>query len=332
VKLLHLAQGAVNTTLFRPALVAALESLGTLEIVAHAGALSETERLERIRTCDVLLTGWGSLPIPEALTADTGRMRYVCHLTGELRQTVPLSLIQAGVPVTNWGDAPAHRVAEGAMTLLLACLKNLHDHIQTKREGRWVHGSVPWSGTLHGLRLGIYGYGVIGRRFCALAAPFGPKITIFDPFVTDCPYPQAGTLDNLFARSDAVSLHAGLTPETRGAIGANQLALLPDHGIIVNTARGGLIDQDALFAELESGRLRAGLDVLDDHDTLPPDHSARRWTNLILSAHRIEQNDWPPPEDGLLEYHRVALANLRRFAQNAPLEFQMTPERYALST
>ncbi|MGC4046420.1 MAG: NAD(P)-dependent oxidoreductase [Armatimonas sp.] len=332
VKLLHLAQTGANASLFRPAFRAALEPLGILECIENAQALSTTERLEKIRSCDVLLTAWGSLPVPEELATDTGQLGYICHLTGELRHTVPLSLIQAGIPVTNWGAAPANRVAEGAMALLLACLKNLHDHIQAKQAGEWVPASVSWSGTLSGMRLGVYGYGIIGRRFCELAAPFGPTILVFDPFVTECPYSQAGSLDDLFANSDAISLHAGLTPETKGAIGPAQLALLPDHGIIVNTARGGLIDQNALFAELELGRLRAGLDVLDGDDRLPIDHPARHWPNLILTAHRVEQNEWPPAEDGLLELHRVALENLRRFAKKEPLQFLMTEQRYELST
>lgn len=332
MKLLHLAQSSANASLFRPEFRAALEPLGTLECIENAQGLSTPERLEKIRSCDVLFTGWGSLSVPEELAEDPGQLRYICHLTGELRHTVPLSLIQAGMPVTNWGNAPANRVAEGALTLLLACLKNLHDHIQTRQVGEWVPATVPWSGTLRELRLGVYGYGAIGRRFCELAAPFGPGFLVYDPFITSCPYPQAKSLDELFARSDAVSVHAGLTPETRGAIGAAQLALLPDHGIIVNTARGGLIQQEALFAELESGRLRAGLDVLAGDDRLPPEHPARHWSNVIFTGHRIEQDEWPPPEDGLLELHRIALSNLRRFAQNEPLQFLMTRQRYELSS
>ncbi len=332
MKLLHLAQTSANASLFRPAFRAALESIGTLECLENAQALSTSERVEKIRSCDVLVTGWGSLPVPEELTADTGQLCYICHLTGELRHTVPLSLIQAGMPVTNWGNAPANRVAEGALALLLACLKNLHDHIQTRRAGEWVPVSVPWSGTLRGLRLGVYGYGAIGQRFCELAAPFGPGLLIYDPFITNCPYPQAESLNDLFARSDAVSLHAGLTPETRGAIGPAQLTLLPDHGVIINTARGGLIQQEALFAELESGRLRAGLDVLAGDDRLPADHAARHWPNLILTGHRVEQDEWPPAEDGLLELHRIALANLRRFTRGEALEFVMTEPRYRLSS
>jgi phosphoglycerate dehydrogenase-like enzyme len=332
VRLLHLAQNSINDSLFRSPFLAQLESFGTLEIVENAGPLSENERAKRARACDVLLTGWGSASVPEELAENSGDLRYVCHLTGGMRGIVPLALVESKIPVTNWGDAPANRVAEGAVALLLACLKNLHDQTQTKRDGGWVPQSRPWSGTLRGLRLGAYGYGAIGRRFCELVQPFGPKLLVFDPYVNDCPFPTVASLDELFAGSDAVAIHAGLSPETMGSVTARFLASLPDHGVLINTARGGIVDQDALFAELESGRLRAGLDVLAGDDRLPPEHPARRWPNLILSAHSIEQDEWPPPADGLLELHRVALDNLGRFAKNEPLRFRMTPERYALST
>lgn len=332
LRFLHLASGAPNTSLFRPAFLARIGSLGVLEFVENAGRLSESDRATRIQACNVLLTGWGSAPVPEEIAAEPGALQWICHLTGELRHTVPLSVISSNTPVTNWGNAPANRVAEGAVALLLASLKNLHDQTQTKRDGGWVPTSRPWSGTLRELRLGVYGYGAIGRRFCELAAPFGPQLTVFDPFVTDCPFPKAQSLDALFAQSEAVAIHAGLSPETTGSVTAQLLASLPDHGVLVNTARGGIVDQDALFAELESGRLRAGLDVLSGDDRLPPEHPARSWPNLILSAHSIEQDEWPPPADGLLELHRVALDNLGRFAKNEPLRFRMTPERFALST
>ena len=109
--------------------------------------------------------------------------------------------------------------------------------------------------------------------------------------------------------------------------------MLPDNGVIINTSRGEIIDQEALFDELRSGRLRAGLDVLDNNDSLPHDHEARHWPNLILSCHDIANSQWPVKDSSELSGHeQIALANLKRFLNGEPLEFIVDEHRYQLST
>ena len=331
-KLLHLARAQPEPRLFPPAFRRALAEWGELEIVLDAGRWSEAETAERIRGCQILLTGWGSVAVPATVADDRGLLEYICHLTGEMSRIIPLDVICSGIPVTNWGDAPAFSVAEAALALLLACLKNLRPHIETKRNGEWRLGAMRTTGSLSGLRLGIYGFGVIGRSFYELCRPFEPRVLVYDPYVQDCEAERVGTLDELFERSDAVAIHAGLTEETRRSVTAAHLAKLPDDGILVNTARGGIVDQEALFAELASGRLRAALDVLDGDDRLPPDHPARGWPNLILTSHQASHSDWPPDADRLAPLHHVCLENLRRFRAGEPLRFVMDETRYRRST
>jgi len=342
MKLLFLARGPKSDPrLFPPAFVRDLREFGDVEIVYDAANLPDDEVLSRVRACDVLLTGWGSVPVPPEVAADPGRLRYVCHVTGSMVGYVPVEVVRSPIPVTNWGDAFALEVAEGALALLLACLKDIGTHIQGKRAGGWRIPDVT-TGSLYGLRLGVYGLGFIGRKFLDLCRPFGPVVTVFDPYAArDLPEALAwggdltwvDSLDELFDRSEAVAIHAGLTEETRHSVTAAHLAKLPAMGIVVNTARGGIIDQEALFAELESGRLRAGLDVLDDDDRLPPDHPARQWPNLILTSHQVCRTDWPPPgEDRMMPMHAVCLDNLRRFRDGAPLRFEMDETRFLRST
>ncbi len=165
--------------------------------------------------------------------------------------------------------------------------------------------------------------------------PFRPAILVFDPYAASLPEgcERAGSLDELFGRCEAIVIHAALSEETRGSVTAERLARLPDRAVLVNTARGAIVDQEALFAELASGRLRAGLDVLEP-DRLPPGHPARDWENLILTAHDIGKNRPPEgfPPTSLDSMHRVCLDNLRRFAAGQPLRFVMDRERYERST
>ena len=222
------------------------------------------------------------------------------------------------------------------MALLLAVLKDLRGRTEGILAGNsWgaKRLGLP-SGTLRGMRLGLYGCGAIGHRFVQLVRPFEPELLAYDPFADGLPdgCRRAGSLDELFARSEAVAIWAGLSDQTRGSVTAGLLAKLPDHGIIINAARGEIVVQEALFAELKSGRLRAGLDVLVNDDYLPQGHEAHTWPNLILTCHDIASAHWPVRPPRLSEADQVALDNLKRFLAGEPLRFRMDERRYALSS
>ena len=317
-------------------LAAALREMGELTIVEQARELDEAGILARMREADVLITNWASTPIPAALADDPGRLKYVLNLGGTCRATVPIEIIRKGIPVTNWGDTPAQSVAEGAMALLLAVLKDLRGRVEGLRDGRGGNAGKLGlaSGTLDGLKLGLYGCGVIGRRFVEMARPFRPELGVYDPYADGLPEDcrRLESLDALFEQSEAVAIWAGLSDETRGSVTAARLARLPDHGILINAARGEIVDQDALFAELKSGRLRAGLDVLVGDDYLPKGHEAHTWPNLLITGHDINAAHWPERGNRLGYGDRVALDNLRRFAAGQPLRFVMDERRYQLSS
>ncbi|MFT3787777.1 MAG: NAD(P)-dependent oxidoreductase [Tepidisphaeraceae bacterium] len=284
------------------------------------------------REHDVYLTGWTTVTLPPSLAQDPGKLRYICGVTGSMKTLVPIELVRAGIPLTNWGDAPANGVAEGAMTLLLTVLKDIPKRTTLVREGGWKLDMDQHGGSLLGLNVGIYGCGVIGRRFVEMIRPFGAKLRVFDPYASTLPegVDRANSLDELMAGTEALVIHAGWTPETNKSITRKHLAMLPDHGVVINTARGGIIDQDALFDELASGRLRAGLDVLEP-DKMPTDHAARQWSNVVFTAHQVEFA-WPGASRRMSTMHEYALDNLRRFASGQPLRWLMDETRYKLST
>ncbi|TVR49892.1 MAG: hypothetical protein EA425_11085 [Puniceicoccaceae bacterium] len=334
MKLLYLEKGDPDLRLWSDPFEAALREIGAFTRINGCRDWPESATLAAIRGTEVLLTGWSSLPVPSAIAADPGRLRYICHLTGTLAGMLPIEILRAGIPVTNWGDTPADEIAEGTLTLLLACLKNLRGHTAAREQGAWQPPEPASLGSMRGLHLGLYGYGVIGRRFREVCRPLGPEVRVFDPFVESLPADttRAESLDDLFDWAEAVSLHAGLTPQTRGSVTADLLRRLPPHGIVINTARGDLIEQEALFDKLASGRLRAGLDVLAGNDRLPPDHPALSWPNLLLTGHAIGRAAWPPRPGTLNALQQTAIDNLRRFARGAPLLHCMTVDRYLRST
>lgn len=336
LNMLHLAARRSQFPKAGP-LAEALRQFGTVKIIECGRELSDEEALAHLREADVVLTMWGARPIPPALASEPGRVRYVLNLTGTCREFVPIEIIRSAIPVTNWGDAPARQVAEGAATLLMAVIKDLRPRSERVAAGEWG-GPKRWglagTGTVRGLNIGLYGCGAIGRHFVKLLTPFDPVWRVYDPFATDLPEncQRVESLESLFDNSEAIVVWAGLTEQTQGSVTASLLARLPDHGVIINAARGGIIDQDALFAELKSGRLRAGLDVLHPHDSVPPEHESRQWPNLLMTCHTIAHGEWPPRPARLSDADQIALDNLRRFIAGEPLRFRMDERRYQLST
>ena len=334
MRILHLAAKEKNDRVWIPEFEERLREFGSLSIHEHAEAYSEPKVAELIRDCDVLITSWGALAVPPEIAARPGRLKYVCYTNGGVRACVPREIVEAGIPVTNWGDAPAQRLAEAAFALLISVLKDIPARVDTVRRGGWKPPDTVYGGGLEGLQIGIYGLGAIGTAFELMLRPFLPVVRVFDPYRNDLPETctRVDTLGELFEASDAIVVHAGLSDETRGSITRELLALLPDHGIVINTARGAIFDQNALFVELEKGRLRAGLDVLDP-EHLPIDHPARHWPNVILTAHDLGKiRPVPGARPGFWKFHHVCLENIRRFADGEPLKFVMDLDRYEIST
>ena len=170
-----------------------------------------------------------------------------------------------GVWVCNVPDYGTGEVALHAVAMLLALLRNLAGHDREVRAGRWDHrlgGRLPRPG---GLWLGVVGLGRIGRTEMERAVPWFAGVVGHDPYLPDDAWPAAVErlgLAELFARSDAVTLHLPLTADTRGLVGADLLGRMPAGSYLVNTARGGLVQLDAVLQALEDGRLAGvGLDV-----------------------------------------------------------------------
>lgn len=173
--------------------------------------------------------------------------------------------IERGMVVTNVPDYSVEEVSAHALAMMLALLRRLPQADALVRAGGWSIDELRPIRRLSSLTLGLVGYGRIAGRFADSARTLGMSIIVFDPYV---PSTKDGSelveLDELLRRSDVVSLHAPLTPGTRGMIGAEQLAAMPDHAVLVNTSRGGLVVLDDLLEALSAGTIRAaGLDVFD---------------------------------------------------------------------
>lgn len=173
---------------------------------------------------------------------------------------------ERGIVVTRAPGSNTRAVAEHALAMMLALAKELHPSTARVASGLWREAGMQVR-DIAGLRLGLVGYGAVGRRVARLALAFGMRVTAFSPGlrVDDGAVAAASDLPALLACADVLSLHCPLTAATRHLIGAAALAALPRAALVINTARGGLIDEVALHAALGSGQVAgAGLDVFED--------------------------------------------------------------------
>lgn len=226
-------------------------------------------------------------------------------------------MLAAGIPVIMATGANAQSVAEHALTLMLALSKDIIKQDARIRAGIW--DKKDYRGReLSGRRLGLVGLGLIGRALVPMARALGMTVSAYDPFARDELFGEqlarAGSLDSLLETSDIVSLHCPLTPQTRGLIGARELGLMKRDALLINTARGEVVDEDALIAALESGRIGgAGLDSFAQE---PPVESALwRMPNVILSPHVAGVT-----EDARREVSRMTARNVLRFLNGEQLE------------
>jgi phosphoglycerate dehydrogenase-like enzyme len=192
-----------------------------------------------------------------------------------------------GIPVVIAPNAGTQAVAEGALAFMLALAKDLPALDRAVKEARWAARDEADIWDIDGTTVGIVGLGRIGRRVAALVQALGARVLAYDPFVTETDAAELVELDTLFGESDYISLHAPLTPETRGLVDAKLLSMARG-AVLVNLGRGGLISSlDDLLAALESGSLCGiGLDVFDPE---PPDpsHPLFQHPRVLLSPHAL---------------------------------------------
>jgi phosphoglycerate dehydrogenase-like enzyme len=242
-----------------------------------------------IATADVLMTTWHSPFLRMEMFGPVPRVQLIAHCGGEVKSRVEEKVFDR-ITVTNAADPMAAPVAEMAMAMALTLVRRLPGYASEMKAGVIrTNEYVSRGESLAGRKVGLVGFGRIGRAFARLVQPFNVELLINDPTSTtkdlDGFNAKLTGLDELLNQCSVVVLAAGLTEQSKHLLDRPRLSLLPDNAYIVNVARGGLIEMDALLAELRSGRLNAALDVTDPLEPLPVDHELRHLPNVLLTPH-----------------------------------------------
>lgn len=258
-------------------------------IVVHD--FSEPSFASALAEAEVLVTHWGAPLLDEAALAKVPKLCAVVHVAGSVKGIITEACWERGIVVSSAAWANALPVAEFTLAAIIFANKRILDMRDAYREQR---GTQPERVTRRAdsgnyrRTIGIVGASNIGRRVLDLVRPLDVDVLLYDPYISGDQAADLGArsvaLDELCAESDVVSLHAPALPETRHMLDERRLALIHDGATVINTARGSLIDTEALAVELERGRIHAIIDVAEP-EILPADSVLFDLPNVLLTPH-----------------------------------------------
>ncbi len=239
---------------------------------------------------ELLVTGWGCPPLDRRTLDAAPRLRAVVHTAGTVRHHITDACWERGIAVSSAAAANALPVAEYTVAMILLSNKRVLD---IARDYRAERRTIDWNERYpdagnYRRTVGILSASAIGRRVIELLRPYDLDLLLYDPYVTAQEAKELGArpvpLRELFAGSDVISVHTPLLPATQGLVSRELLAAMPDGATLINTARGAVVDQEALTEEVVAGRIRAVLDVTVP-ELLPATSPLYDCDNALITPH-----------------------------------------------
>jgi D-3-phosphoglycerate dehydrogenase len=242
---------------------------------------------EALQPFDILCSMRERTAFPRELLERLPNLKLITITGGQHRTLDIEAATQLGIAVsgTTRRGTGHHATPELAWGLILSLARHIPLEATKMRSGGWQEtlGTV-----LSGKTLGLLGLGRLGSRMVPIGRAFGMEVIAWSPNLTDARAEELGATrverNELFARSDVLSLHVVLSERSRGMVGRQELALMKPGAFLINTARGPIVDEEALIEALAEGRIAAGLDVFAI-EPLPDDHPLRRLPNVVLTPH-----------------------------------------------
>ena len=273
--------------LFAPETHARIDEIGEVIWADAAAPLNVEEASSLLQSCRIGVGSWGTPRPDAALLAGCPDLRLWIHAAGTVKRLFGPHLLGRDLTIASCAPAIADGVAEMVLGNLIVGLKRVLENAGANRQGN--AGKPANSKTLSSSTVGVIGASQVGRRVIAHLRCFGAAVLLYDPYVSADEARKMGVrllhdLNDLCAQSDAVTLHTPLLPATRHLVGEAQFAAMPDDAVFLNCSRGGCVNEAALIAELQKGRLFAFLDV-SDPEPASEDSPLRTLPNVVLTSH-----------------------------------------------
>ena len=321
-------QGAVFDRHFPAHILSQLRELGEVVLNPFERQLTREELHAELHDTDILITHWGTPQITSDLLAAAPGLRLLAHGAGTVAHIASEAFYEKGIPVVSANSVMAKYVAESVLTYILSALHRVPQMDKAMHEGRWqrLHGEVK---SLSGGEIGLIGLGTVGRNLLDYLRPFHVKAHVYDPYLAEnmlsaweearlCSFEEA-------MRQPVVSVHAAQTPETFHLINASALSMMPDGGLLINTARGSLVDTQALIEALKAGRISAALDVFEKEGEGNAPGELAQYENALLQPHMAASAvSW--------QMTQAIIDDIRRLLASQPLTLEIPLSQYRLMT
>jgi D-3-phosphoglycerate dehydrogenase len=267
--------------------------------------LTETEAAALLSDCGAVGMVAGVEPLTERVFESNPQLRVISRCGTGFDSVDVLAAQRRGIRTLNTPDAPAAAVAEHTLGLMLAVLRSIAHVDRELRTGRW---QARMGSLLAQRAVGVVGLGRIGSRVADLCSAFGARVKYCDPTIATAEYPRLPSVEALAAEVDMLTVHVPLTEDTHNLVGAAVLEKLPRHSVLINTARGGIVDEEAVTEALEAGRLDGA--AFDVFCAEPYTGALRTFDNVVVTAH---MGSYAREARSLMESE--ALTNLRAALQ-----------------
>jgi len=264
-----------------------LNQLGDVRWTESSDPLTEEDAIQLLQDCTIAVSSWETPHPSPRIVASCPQLKLWEHVAGTVTRFFGPHLKGSDLMIASCKNANADSVAQMTLAQLITGLRRIDENAAANRRG--IAAPPTTSKVMFESTVGIVGASEVGRRVIALLQPLRARILLYDPFVDDGEARALGVekvddLTQLCGHCDAVSLHTPNLPATKRLIGKDQFRAMPDDAVFVNTARGACVDEEALIAELEKGRLLAYLDVTDP-EPAPGESPLRKLPNVVLTSH-----------------------------------------------
>lgn len=280
-------QGRDRESFFPPEVIRRLTRIGKVQMNPFDRQLSSVELAASLEEVDILMTGWGTHALDFEVLRNAKRLKIVAHTGASIAQLVSPQLYERNITVLGGNEVIAADVAEAVLAYALFMLRELRKYNRQIEELGWSQENW-YSESLFGKTVGLMGFGAVARHLVTLLKPFGTTILVHADFLAKEQEKKWGVTKvdekTLFANADILSVHLSYTKETYRLINKDLLALLKPDALFINTARGAVVDEQALAELLQAKRFRAVIDVFET-EPLPMDSPLRGLDNVLLIPH-----------------------------------------------
>lgn len=322
MKIVFLQNATRLKQMFTAESIRKLSELGTLVIRDSGKDATHQEQKQMLVNADIAVTSWGCSQLNLDMITQSPKLSMVFHAGGSIKPVFEQELFDKGIRIASNARILGIGVAETALGMTISSLKNLWQVSKDVSNGGW-NENYNQIRELYNIKIGVIGAGFAGRHYIKLMKNFDVNVLLYDPYVDAQKASELGAikveLNELLKQADVVSIHAPSIPETNHMFCHKTFELMKDNAILINTARGSLIDENDLYEHMVRGKLQYACIDVTDPEPPAPNHPLRSLPNVIFSPHLAGLTN-----NGLERIGKNVVAQIQSFCEGTPVDGEIT--------